>query len=68
MQVYRVVTSMQVAASTLAHNWAVKIQCFFVVYFTVLIVAILYFDMRKHFDDDAREWCKIMLYAVEILN
>ena len=52
-QVYRVVTSPQAAASTLARNWAVKMQCAFVVYFTVLIITSVYFDMEAAFDVDA---------------
>ena len=51
-QVYRVLTSPRDARETLAHNWAVKMQCGFVTYFTTLIIVSCYFGMWQHLDND----------------
>ena len=47
-QVYRVINNPEDAAETLAHNWAVKMQCAFIVYFTIMIIASIYFSAWRY--------------------
>ena len=49
-QVYRVITNPEDASETLAHNWAVKMQCTFIIYFTIMIIASMYFGAWAHKD------------------
>ena len=66
-QVYRVITNPEDASETLAHNWAVKMQCTFIIYFTIMIIASMYFGAWAH-TDQTKLWLRNMKLALQICN
>jgi len=52
VQVYKVISDPCNAKETIIQNWASKMECLFVFYFTLVIVGSLYFSLWDHLDKD----------------
>lgn len=68
-QVYKVISDPNIANQTFLTNWAVKMECAFVMVFTLIMVACIYTSMLDHFDkkddtDDALDVTKTTLHVV----
>ena len=51
-QVYRVLTHLNSASETFLKNWAIKMECSFVTYFTVLMICSIFVSMWDHSEDN----------------
>ena len=54
-QVYRVISNPGQASQTFVTNWAVKMECAFVLVFTIIMVGSIYTSMYDHFKKNFKE-------------
>lgn len=66
-QVYQVITDPSSARDIIAKNWAAKVECAFVFYYTCVIIASIYFTTWEHVDD-FNQSLKIVKLCLQILN